>query len=315
MRLWESPEGPADLSIARPRPPADCCDQPVPDEPDPPPPPRRSASSPGGTPGRPGRARPRHGSCALSKSVCAFRRRSASISAIIDSCIARLTAGAIQTRQDCWRSCLRPRGPSGRPACRPGGGRGRCSRRRTCPGARLTGHGLLAGRERLDLAQDVAVRGGHGDAVRDLRGIVVGDRHVARLGRKPIRLVDEPAVGRRGDAQVRGRAACCRRRRRSSLPPPGELLVSLFCSSLDLTIAKAIVVPTTATNRAVTPTITARLGGNESPPRIPTKANQHRQGTRMPPMTKKKLPSIGADPTPSASRRVGESRSTRRTAS
>src|SRR3954470_19264144 len=40
---------------------------------------------------------------------------------------------------------------------------------------------LGAVRERLHLAEDVPVRRGDGNAVRDRRGVVVGDRGVARL--------------------------------------------------------------------------------------------------------------------------------------
>ena len=67
--------------------------------------------------------------------------------------------------------------------------------------------------------------------------------------------------------------------------------------------------------RAITPAITARLGGNESAPRIPTKANSTARATRTIPMTKKKLPSIPPRILPRVPHAASARRSTLRTAS
>jgi hypothetical protein len=76
----------------------------------------------------------------------------------------------------------------------------------------------------------------------------------------------------------------------------------LSCSSTDLTIANAIVVPTIAMNSTVTPSITPRFGGNESLSRIPTKETARAASTSTPPITKKKLPSIRRESYPRGGR-------------
>jgi hypothetical protein len=68
-------------------------------------------------------------------------------------------------------------------------------------------------------------------------------------------------------------------------------------------MAKAMVVATTAANSPITPTITARLGGNESVPRMPMNANATAAHTKTIPTTKKKLPSIRSGSYPGTAHR------------